>query len=462
MNLKRTSPMKSKIKKLRNLCHPLKNQKGYSTIFLCLVFMSLMGVFFLCYTAISQVLVVNEQMRQSKVASELIMSYYNDPLEEDYGLLAYDYQKVDLKSILSPYFKNKWQVLPKSTLNELDTFQEQVLELGKISILTGGLDKIKEMSKNTEQVKRESENLKKLKETPRDEDEFTIDRNRGSGNYVKAKTLLTRILNIGTPSWAIKDPGKIDANVYNQRPTFKQGSAKSLNPIEKGIVCAYIFDKFNDYVQWQNRPDSRKRKANLCFEGGEIEYIIAGHKDGMTNQIQICGEIFVLREGINVVFLVTNPEKRNEITILSCLISSIFPFAEPFVQSGITLLWSGIESVYEINLLLNDHKIPIAKVNSGDWYTDIDGNSVKQISGSSEEKSKEKGVSYRDFLLLFLMAQQDEKTAERTMSLIDFNLKKMNQGIKDWSSMVTAHEIIVTGHSGKETRFEDGYILQKK
>lgn len=455
--------MKRKSKKESNLIHLMKNQKGYSTIFLCLIFMSLMGVFFLCYTAISQVLIVNEQMRQSKIASERIMSYYNDPLEADYGLLAYDYEKVDLKGILNPYFENKWQVVPKKSFNELDVFQKQVLELGKLSIVLEGIERVNAMSKNKEQVDQASENLKKLQETPPTEDEYVLDaQTRRSANYQKAKGMLKRIRNIKKPGWAIKDSGQIDINVYNQRPSFKKGSAKALNPLEKGVVCAYIFEKFNDYVQWQNRPDSRKRKSNLCFEGGEIEYIIAGHRQGMTNQLQICGEIFLMREGINVIFLVTNPEKRNEITVWSCLIASVFPIAEPFIQGGIILLWSGIESGYEINLLLNDHKVPIGKVSGADWYTDIDGNSVKQMSGSSEGKSKEKGMDYRDFLLLLLMTQPDEKIAERTMSLIDFNLKKMNQGIKDWSAMVTAHEIIVTGHSGKETRFEDGYMLQKK
>ena len=60
------------------------------------------------------------------------------------------------------------------------------------------------------------------------------------------------------------------------------------------------------------------------------------------------------------------------------------------------------------------------------------------------------------------MAQGDAMTAERTMSLIVYNLKKGNQGIVNWSSMVSAHEIRVVGRSGKETHFEDAYMLQKK
>lgn len=447
----------------------MKNERGYSTIFLCLIIMCLMGVFFLCYTAISQVLIVNEQMRQSKVASEMILSYYNDPLERDYGLLAYDYEQVDLKKILAPYFKGKWQVVPKTSLNELNVFQNQVLGLGKLSLLEGGLEKAKLVNTNKEQVEIEGENYKKLqKNASENEDAFVLSPGWHSAAYTQSKKLLDRVRGLSKPTWVIKNPGEISPSVYNSRPTFKEGSAKSLNLMERGIVCAYIFEKFNDYVQWQNRPNSRARKENLCFEGGEIEYIIAGHREGMTNQLQICSEIFLMREAINVVFLVTNPEKREVITMWSCLVSSIFPIAEPFIHSGITLLWSTIESGYEVNLLLTDHKIPIAKSSGADWYTDLDGNSVKQISGTAQAGStsaggeKEKGMSYRDFLLLFLIAQSDEKTAQRTLTLIDCNLKKKNQGIIHWDSMVTAHEIIVTGHSGKETRFEDGYLLQKK
>lgn len=450
--------------------HTLKNHNGYSTIFLCLIIMSLMGVFFLCYTAISQVLIVNEQMRQSKVASEMIFSYYNDPLERDYGLLAYDYDKVDLKKIMSPYFKEKWQVVPKNSLNELEVFQKQVLTLGKISLVEEALEKSKLVSNNNEQVAIENEKYVKLqKQAAENEDAYTLSPGRHPANIVQAKKILDRVRSMTKPSWTIKNPGQIDPKIYNSRPTFKAGSGKNLNPVERGLVCAYIFEKFNDYAQWQNRPDSRSRKENLCFEGGEIEYIIAGHREGMANQLQICGEILLMREAINVVFLVTNTEKRNEIAAMSFLVASVFPIAEPFIQSGITLLWSSIESGYEVNLLLSDHKIPIAKVNGGDWYTDFDGNSAKQIASSSQsvgdssddKSKKEKGMSYRDFLLLFLMAQSDQRTAERTLTLIDFNLKKKNQGITNWASMVTAHEIIVTGHSGKETRFEDGYIRQK-
>ncbi len=440
----------------------IKNEKGYSTVFLCLIFITLVGVFFMCYTAIVNAITINEQMRQSKIASEMILSYYNDSLEMDYGLLAYDSKKVDMKKILDPYFKGKWQVTPKSTLADLSVFQKQAIEMGKIDLVQDGLDKVTGIGTEGSPNNSNSENLKNLKTQIKDEDVQYDKSDVDQTQRETAKRLLRKIRTTGSPTWTIKDPGEIDSKIFSQVLSFEKGSAKPLNLVEKGIVSSYIFEHFNDYAQWQNRPNTRNRTANLCFEGGEIEYILCGHREGMANQLQICGQIFVMREVINGVFLMVNPEKSKMITEVSVLISCVFPIAEPLIQSGIIILWSCMESVYEVNLLLSDHKIPIAKNSGADWYTDLDPQLTKGTGNNVPSKDKEKGLDYRNFLLIFMMAQSDEKTAQRTMSLIDFNLKKANQGIANWSSMVTAHEIRVTGHSGKETIFEDGYILQKK
>ena len=130
------------------------------------------------------------------------------------------------------------------------------------------------------------------------------------------------------------------------------------------------------------------------------------------------------------------------------------------MQAGLVGLWASIESGYDLNQLMDGKSVPLLKLTSADWKTDLETETAQ--TSAAEQPKNPNAIDYAGYLNLMLMAQSDQVTALRAMTLIDLNFKKSGKPIEDWGDLTVAHQIWVRGQTGKETTFEDGYLLTKK
>lgn len=491
--------MKTKI--LSTLKKQLKtnilNSKGYSTIYFSIMSIVFIGVFTLCMGALLNIMKVNEQMRQASLMSQVLLSHYDNQLEEGYGLLAYSKKNVDQASVFKPYFNENWKVTPVLTLASLKTFQIQAVALGKLSALNHSLEAIKdnaaisntpEVDAQLESVKQKSNALKAMGASAQEYEDYEDDENdydyddgdrngnkkikkrkRSKSSYMsieqknRARNLKQKLNQGGKKTILIENGGEIPTEVYEKRYVFDRQNCQTMNLLDKALVTTYLFDHFNDYVQWRKTPNDRPRQKELWFEGGELEFILEGNAKAINNQLWVNGKIFATREGINLVHILKSNEKMTYTGSLATLICTLFPLGEPFVQAGLIGLWSSVESGYDLQLLLDGKDISLLKLTDLDWYTDLESEiGVEKASGQSGKLEKLNKINYRGYLRVMLMAQSDEQTALRTMTLIDLNFKKSGRPIDDWMDMVATHRIWVKGLTGKETEFEDGYLQTKR
>lgn len=456
----------------------LTHEGGYSTVFFCLMFMAFLGVFSLCAAALGNIMALNEQMRQASTASQVLLSHYDDDLESGYGLLAYDQRAVDAEAVFKPYFQDRWQVKPLKTLASLEAFQEQAISLGKLSAAESVVKQVGAESDAGAEAgagAKPGDGAAGQAGNPQDQSSVaSVKANQanyygqGSGSEEyrntslsraekkRARKLKSRLNNLSAPVWQIKDGGQIPAAIYDKRHRFDEATAVSLNLAERGFVSAYLFDRFNDYVQWQIHPNQRPRQQGLCFEGGEIEFILEGRASAKENQWLVCGKIFAMREGVNLLHIVKSQEKMSYTAGLASLICALFPLGEPLVQAGLVGMWASIESAYDVNELLAGRSIPLVKLSGSDWYTDLEsgqGSGSKPMTADGLNR-----IDYRGCLRVLLLAQNDKQTAARTLTLIEMNLQKGGKPAPVWDQLTVRHQVKVTTKGGKETSFEDGYM----
>lgn len=444
------------------------NQKGYSTIFFAIMSLIFIGVFSLLAGTLMNLMQSNEQMRQASLASRTVLSYYDDQLEADYGIMAYSKEAVKADAIFSPYFKNEWRITPTAHLGELSSFQEQALALGKISLAEKGINELSGALKSDSEDSATDNNGKAVSnewtktaaglETGGDLSE-TEDSGLSKDEKKRARKIKNRLNKPASRSWSTQSGGEIEAEMYEKRYQFDGKSAKSLNLKDRAILVAYLETYFNNYAQWKTQTEGSKNGKARCFQGGELEYVLEGQRLSSNNQMLINSKIFIVREGVNLIHIVKSQEKMTITASLASLVCALFPLGEPIVQAGLVTLWASVESGYEVSLLLEGKSIPAIKLDGGDWYTDLETGGAQTPITSKTDKLNQ--INYEGFLTIFLMAQKDAITAERTMTLIELNLKKSGHDLKRLDQMVTRHEVWVKGKTGKETSFEDGYLQNK-
>lgn len=462
-----------------------QSERGSSTIYFTIIAAAFISAFSLVMVALSHMEKTNEALRQANLASNMVLSYYDNRLESSYGLLAYRKNSQVDQRAFEPYFGKDYKIESVGTLSQLSEFQNQAVALGQLAIAAEAFQGLK---KQADQMTELEKNQKDLKEKNKpgsnqllqlDEDETLADqkvekddsevvkeqkrqaKEMSADDQKKAKGLLRRLKDASkSPSNQEGQTGleNLDPKLYEGRFAFDLGTARSLTVGEKFCFTQYLLNHFNDRLT--EKPKSALKRA---WQKGEIEYLLGGSSKGNINGLYVSSRIFAIREGLNIVHLVKSPDKMKIITEASLLVSSLFPIAQPLTEAGFVGLWAALESAEEMRCLFKGESISLLKTNPDQWLTDFDGNRVGSSSGGSKkptELEKLEWINYRGYLTLFLSLENDQKLAQRAMVLIDLNLQLTEQAPVPWSDLVVSHRVTVKSQNGEDIQFEASYLSQ--
>ncbi len=188
---------------------------------------------------------------------------------------------------------------------------------------------------------------------------------------------------------------------------------KTESVTEKEAYLLYLKQKFGSY-------GNVLKNKKLDYE---LEYLIAGKSSDKENLEAIIQRLLWMREVANDAYLHTDLEKMNLARTMATSFSGVL--ANPAlilpIQEGIVAAWAFIESVQDIRTLLSGGRIPLIKT-AADWQTDPlhAASSVKESFGS---KSTERGFSYQEYLLQFLLFTNDAKCTKRVLHLMEENIR---------------------------------------
>lgn len=154
----------------------------------------------------------------------------------------------------------------------------------------------------------------------------------------------------------------------------------------------------------------------------QIEYLISGKDTDAENLNSVALRIMAIRAGMDMLYLESDSTKKAQASALATAICAacMIEWMTPVLTHAILLAWALIEARYDTATLLAGGKIPFIK-NSSTWHSDLDS----ALSGSSPgaDKDSDSGLSYRDYLRIFLLMTDTEELTVRAMDLIEADLR---------------------------------------
>lgn len=255
--------------------------------------------------------------------------------------------------------------------------------------------------------------------------ELVIPGNKGVyDGQVQAGTLLSRReKQKGMPMY---EPEKTDTS-YTSQILFQQ----------------YLMEKLGNY--------SAPGKGALKYQ---TEYILGGKTGDIENLKSVARRLLLIREGVNMVHLVSDGTKRAQAAGLASAIASAFliPPATGVIEAALLLCWAFGESILDVRELFDGGKVPLVK-SASDWQLSLE-NLPELLNGlDSVRRGSEDGMSYEDYLQVLLLGVSREEKITRAMDMIELCVREKGRKNFRMDSCIVAAEISVDVKANKRKVF---------
>lgn len=209
------------------------------------------------------------------------------------------------------------------------------------------------------------------------------------------------------------------SNYLSERNCNKGSSLagrKGLQVGDEWIFNEYILKKSGNYTQI-------KENSELQYE---TEYVLHGKKSDIENLKATVEQLLLLRETANYVFLCSDPGKSGEAGVLAGTIAlaALSPELEEPIRQTILFAWAYAESVYDVRVLLSGGKIPLMKTNEN-WHYSLSEMVFFATDSNIENPSMTTGMSYTDYLRVFLALEKTDTKTKRFMNLVEMDIRRV-------------------------------------
>lgn len=245
-----------------------------------------------------------------------------------------------------------------------------------------------------------------------------------SGDFVNPIEVIKQIRKMGILSLVLPSgntlPGaEAEISTFVSRRSVQEGfqvinKEREVEFVDKLLQNEYLLWKFPHYT------DQQETQGLQC----QIEYAIGGKSSDLENLKAVAGQLLVAREAANAVHILTNARKRAEVNAMSLTIASAIglPVASGIIGTALTACWAFAESILDVRELLDGGKIALVKTDAS-WQLSLE-NLPRLLEGlDSLRKSSSDGLSYEDYLRLLLLKENSDKINERTMDLVEHNMR---------------------------------------
>lgn len=227
------------------------------------------------------------------------------------------------------------------------------------------------------------------------------------------------ILGLVLPDNAEVSSGIIPINSSpSHRISYQQKQAKILDKAMTAEYCQVFFNHFCDTGE-----------KDTAYE---LEYLLAGKELDEANLIQTVKQLLAVREGLNLIHIMGDYEKRSQAKKVAASIvgvTGILPLVSitAFLIMGV---WAFAEAVADVKILLSGGKIPLLKKKT-DWTLSLDEIFSFAVTGKIDGlEKKESGLDYPQYLTIFLLASPGTQLLYRMMDVIEMNISRSQPGFQ--------------------------------
>lgn len=127
----------------------------------------------------------------------------------------------------------------------------------------------------------------------------------------------------------------------------------------------------------------------------------------------------------NFIYLNKDTAKKAETGAVALAITALLgiPQAEKVLQQIILGVWAYAESVVDIRCLFDGGKVPLLK-QSKDWTLGLSGILNGAFKSSAKDTSKTTGLSYKDYLRIFLALSNKEDKLLRSLDMVEMDIRQ--------------------------------------
>ena len=207
--------------------------------------------------------------------------------------------------------------------------------------------------------------------------------------------------------------GEFSTGTSEER-TAPEGDTLS-NLTDDALYNEYLFLYFDSYTD--TLTDSSNPKTELAYP---IEYILFGENSDRENLSHAVNRLLLIRQGLNLGFLIMNPEKSEEAMILASEMTG-FTGSLPIVKTTQMLIlaaWSYAEAIVDLRVAFDGKKISAVK-SDANWHTSLQQLFSLQLPEGTEDPH---GLEYEDFLRILLMTSPLLPKYYRTMGAMESGL----------------------------------------
>ena len=234
----------------------------------------------------------------------------------------------------------------------------------------------------------------------------------------------------------------VDLDFGNVQEKEAEENEVELNESFTNLVwlAEYALGVFGNFCETVERSEGirplnlRGETKNQHFLANEIEYLLVGKANEYKNVDGTRARLIAVRTVFNMLYLLTDAEKRATINALAAATGGILlPGIGKIIMFGVILsIWSLGEASLDYQVLSEGGKIPLWK-DDNSWQSDIYSLLSFNIEGNKES---DKGLNYEQYLRFLLYTVGQEELLNRIQNLLYLNHQK-----QDLSNMVTAFSI---------------------
>ena len=230
----------------------------------------------------------------------------------------------------------------------------------------------------------------------------------------------TGILGLALPEGRKLSAIAVDTESYQSHRCALTGKGRlfrDTSGIEEGIsrllFQKYLFEKCGYFGR-------ELEKSLLKYQ---MEYLIKGGGLDRENLEEVLEDILQIREAANLLHLFSDSEKQAQADMVAAVVTALLgiPKLQELVKLSILFAWSYAESVKDVRILLEGNRVPLLK-DADSWNTPL-SQLLTFTSHLDEYRASESGMSYEDYLRVFLYMQPETTLCFRFMDVCEMDIR---------------------------------------
>lgn len=191
--------------------------------------------------------------------------------------------------------------------------------------------------------------------------------------------------------------------------------------------------------------DKGKLSAKTALQY-EIEYMISGQSSDALNLKSVINRLIFFRMILNITHIYNSSSKVSAARGVAAALSSmvLMPFLTEIITLLIICAWSYAEAIVDCKTLIRGGMVPVLK-SDGEWNLSLERLAeitVEELDQCSGAEGHDKGLSYENYLTLFMLMTPQERKISRMLNLMEANVR-LDEGEDTFSMSNCAFGITV-------------------